>query len=312
VTKRFALLAAIAGLIAAATTARSSAEPVYIAIGDSSAFGETDRTHNPSNGNRGYVSMFANYLGQKYYGGNTPIVANFAIDGETSKSFFSGKVSDRASDDGVFHNTNYARYAPNYPSQNTMLLNRVTSELARGNTIAAITVQVGANDLFKVGEADGFTSKSATEQRAIVTSAITQYQQMYAQLLGEIRSILPNTALYVLGYANPFAATPEHPFHALAAEAVQGVDQVSKGLANYFGASYVDVYSAFLGHEADWTLIKSGNYNVHPNDQGYRVIGEKLILASAPEPSSIVLIGVGIFLALGACRMRRDRARLVA
>lgn len=311
-TKRFALLAIITALIAITVSKRILAGPVYIAVGDSSAFGKTDRTRNPSNGNRGYVSIFANHLGNKYYGGATPRVANFAIDGETSKSFFSGKVSDRASDDGVFHNTNYASYAPNYPSQNAMLLSRVSSELAQGNTIAAVTVQLGANDLFKVGEADGFLSKSPTEQRATVAEAISQYQQLYTQVLGEIRAILPNTALYVLGYTNPYAATPEHPFYAIADEAVQAVNMVSEGLANYFDAHYVDVYSAFLGHEADWTLITSGDYNVHPNDEGYRVIGEQLILASVPEPPSVVLLGVGIILAMGVIQLRRLRLYRVA
>ena len=33
--------------------APASAAPIYLALGDSSAFGETNRTQNPSNGDRG-------------------------------------------------------------------------------------------------------------------------------------------------------------------------------------------------------------------------------------------------------------------
>jgi len=38
---------------------RASADWVYLALGDSSAYGETNRTRNPSNGDRGYVKPFA-------------------------------------------------------------------------------------------------------------------------------------------------------------------------------------------------------------------------------------------------------------
>lgn len=42
---------AVATLIAG--VAQATAGPIYVAIGDSSAFGETDRTRNPSNGTAG-------------------------------------------------------------------------------------------------------------------------------------------------------------------------------------------------------------------------------------------------------------------
>ena len=50
----------------------AAAEPIYLALGDSSGFGETNRTRNPSNGDRGYVSPFADYLAGVY--GTRPTV----------------------------------------------------------------------------------------------------------------------------------------------------------------------------------------------------------------------------------------------
>jgi len=81
----------------------ANADPIYLALGDSSAFGETNRTQNPSNGDRGYVRPFADYLGSVY--GTRPTVVNLAINGETSGSYFAG--SGRVSSDGQGFNTNY-------------------------------------------------------------------------------------------------------------------------------------------------------------------------------------------------------------
>src|SRR6188768_4089476 len=100
----FALALALAGF--AAVPGRAAADNIYLAVGDSSAFGETNRTQNPSNGDRGYVAPFADFLaGQN--GGVRPTVINTAINGETTTSFFSGLVSDRDSLDGIFLNSRY-------------------------------------------------------------------------------------------------------------------------------------------------------------------------------------------------------------
>ncbi len=67
----------------------ASAASVYVGLGDSITFGETDLNYLPSNGDRGYVADFAKTLaGQN--GGTAPIIVNLAIDGETAASFMSG------------------------------------------------------------------------------------------------------------------------------------------------------------------------------------------------------------------------------
>jgi len=64
---------------------RASADWVYLTLGDSSAYGETNRTQNPSNGDRGYERPFADYLATQN-AGVRPTVLNLAINGETSWS----------------------------------------------------------------------------------------------------------------------------------------------------------------------------------------------------------------------------------
>src|SRR4029077_16912590 len=76
--------------------ARAGQVHTYLSLGDSIAFGETVFMNNPalgpysdpSHGDRGFVAMYANYLGTVY--GARPDVVNLGVDGETSSSFTSG------------------------------------------------------------------------------------------------------------------------------------------------------------------------------------------------------------------------------
>ena len=67
----------------------AAAAPVYVGLGDSITFGETDLSYVPSYGDRGYVGKFADTLASRN-GGTRPTVFNLAIDGETAASFMSG------------------------------------------------------------------------------------------------------------------------------------------------------------------------------------------------------------------------------
>lgn len=74
----------------------ASASSVYVGLGDSITFGETDLSYVTSYGDRGYVADFASKLASQN-GGTAPMVVNLAIDGETAASFMSGA---RANDAG--------------------------------------------------------------------------------------------------------------------------------------------------------------------------------------------------------------------
>ena len=65
----------------ASGTARAAS--VYVGLGDSITFGETDLRYVPSFGDRGYVGKFADILAAQN-GGIRPAVVNLAIDGETA------------------------------------------------------------------------------------------------------------------------------------------------------------------------------------------------------------------------------------
>lgn len=305
----------VLGLAAAVTRA---APPIILVLGDSSAFGETDRTKNNlpvgSNGDRGYVAPFADHLARQN-GGVRPTVMNFAINGETTKSFFSGLVSDRASTDGITLNSNYKAFAPNYPSQSEQWMAAVQAQLAAGNKVGTVAVQVGANDLSYVAEAPGFLDLSAEQQQAAVLGAIGAAQENYARVLGEVRALVPDADLYVMGYHNPYGGAPSHPFYDIAGPAVGGLNQVVEGVGTNpaFGATFVNFYPVIEGRERELTLIDRFpedliNY-VHLNEAGYAVAGEAWIQASAPPavpaPPPVVLAAMGLLTIAGRRAVRR-------
>lgn len=288
-------LAAVA-LLALAGPVR--ADIIYLAVGDSSAFGETDRTRNPSAGDRGYVRPFADALAVRY-GGVRPTVLNTAINGETTTSFFSGLVADRASTDGITLNSRYAPFAPNYPSQDGYMRAQVQAAQAAGGQIKTVTVQLGANDLSNAAEAPGFLALTPQQQQARIAATLGQVAASQGRLLGEIKFALPNADLYLIGYHNPYGGAPDHPFYGLGAPAVQGLNQTLAAVAAGYGAKYVDFYTPVLGRERELTLIDRWrtdpvNY-VHLNDAGYAAVSQELIgQASVPAPPAVLLLGLGV------------------
>lgn len=308
---RSRLLAAVAALVVSATPA--AAGQIYLAIGDSSAFGETDRTKDPSNGDRGYVAPFADYLAGRN-GGQRPTVLNLAVDGETSSSYTAG--AGRVSPDGLFNNSNYDKYAPNYPTQRDEVMKQIAAAKARGDSIPTVTVQFGANDLFAVAGRDGFTKLDPAVQLAMVTKQIGVLQQNYAALLTELKKQLPDAELYLIGYHNPYAGKPEHPLAPLSKPAVEGVNAVAYGLSRAFDAKYVDFYHVILGRERELSLIARDDElnNVHLNEAGYAVAANELIrvaTGTTPEPGTLTLLAVAAVGGAGYGRLRR-RASVAA
>jgi lysophospholipase L1-like esterase len=302
---RFAALA----LLTLAGVTSAPAAPIYLALGDSSAFGETNRTRNPSNGDRGYVAPFADFLAGVY--GVRPTVANFAINGETTGSYFAG--TGRVSSDGQGLNTNYNGIAANPYPQYQRMRDSFSSPAVNAD-VRAVSVQLGANNLDAVASTPGFLTLPPAAQQALILATLGQIQADLINILGDLRARFPNADLYALGYHNPYNGDPSHPFFPLADPAVQGLNQVIAGLAPVFGARYIDVYGAISPNEAGLTLMSTWTFDpinyVHLNDAGYAAAGRQFIRTAnpttVPEPLSVAVLGG---LRVGGLAARRIRAR---
>jgi lysophospholipase L1-like esterase len=290
-------------LVFGITQAARADKLTYLSLGDSVGFGESTFVHDPSNGDRAYVLLYANYLATQN-GGVRPNVVNLAVDGDTSSSFFSGTgrvpPGPGYTDPQLASlNTNYQNNAPQI--QAVQMINAINSAKAQGQTISNVTVSLGANDLFALAQTPGFLTSSTAQQQADLTTALGKFQSNYTTLLSELKAMLPNANISLLGTYNPFPGAPSSPFAPFAAPAIQALNQVIAGEAKAFGVNYVDTASPFVGKESTYTWITQGG-NVHPNGLGYQAIATQI--EAVPEPTTLAMFGAG-FVALVALHRRR-------
>lgn len=296
----------------------TKAGSVYVGLGDSITFGETDLSYVPSYGDRGYVSKFADTLASNN-GGTRPTVVNLAIDGETASSFMTGAgrtppVVGRTDIPLAKQNLNYAS-SPTTP-QADMFSSLVASEKAAGNTINTISITLGFNELAAL------TNLPTNQALAMLPATLATYQTNYTDVLTKIRSLEPTANLYLLGYYNPFPGDPTaNPAKPVFAQGGPEVNSIIQHLASEFNAKYVDTSTPFVGHEGALTFISqypAGSTspgpdsgiepigNAHANDAGYTVIANQI--SSTPEPASFGLVGIAAAVFGIAWRRRRLQA----
>lgn len=301
------------------------AAPVYVALGDSITFGETDLNYVQSSGDRGYVSLFADTLAARN-GGVRPTVVNLAIDGETASSFMTNAgrtppVVGRGDAPLQLENLSYGNSTA--VSQGTLFANTVAAQRAAGNTVSTVTVTLGFNELAALAP---MQNTPAAEAAAIaqIPGTLAAYRANYTAVLNEIRSLAPNANLYLLGYYNPFPADPNSPAAPVFNAGGTALNGVIQDLAAQFGAAYVNNAAPFVGHEAQYTYQAaqpagssvSGAFggllpigNVHPNSLGYSVIAADVAAAAVPsnvpEPGSWPLLLLGVAAVGVTVRSRR-------
>ncbi len=304
---RRTLVAALT-ILATLTLARPGvAGPMtYLSIGDSIAFGETTFTQNPSNGDRGFVADYANYLaGQN--GGVRPNVVNTAIDGETTSSFLNASnrvLSVPGSTDSSVASWNTSYASNPTVSQNIMFQQAIASAKAAGSDVGVVTISLGANNLFQLAASPGFLTASPVAQQAMLQQTLSGIAGQYAVVLAEVHALAPMAKVYLLGEYNPFPAQPSNPLNAIAGPAIQGLNSVIQALAaSDPQAHYVNTYSAFLGNENAYTYMNVISGDVHPNATGYSVIASQI--EAVPEPSTLAVMGLGFTALVVTLRRRR-------
>jgi lysophospholipase L1-like esterase len=277
VSLSFAALLAVC--VAGGSPARAAA-PVrtYIALGDSVAFGQTDVLPVSDGSNQGYVGFYANSLAAEQ-DGVRPQVINLGIPGETSDSFFTATPPRPDWVRNIGFNTNYT--SP-LESQFLKLLSTIAAEKAAGHRITHVSLALGANDYFALLGSAQFNAPGA-DQAALIRQTLLNIQRNYAFLLTTVRTLLPKAKLLLLTYYNAFTVFgPEDFLNQLTEATVQGHSQIVRGMAKAFKGKFVDVHTAFQGHETEYTHILGVFVGLpldvafHPSNAGYAVIAQAM------------------------------------
>ena len=307
------------------------AAPVYVALGDSITFGETDLRYVQSFGDRGYPALFAGTLVARN-GGVRPNVINLAIDGETASSFVTNMgrtppVVGRGDVPLQLENLNYGNSTA--LSQSSVFANTVAAQRTAGNTIDTISITLGFNELAALSP---MQNTPAAEAAAVaqIPATLAAYRTNYAAVLDQVRSLAPDASLYLLGYYNPFPADPASPAAPIFNAGGMQLNAIIQDLAGQYRAAYVDTATPFVGNEAAYTyqaLLPAGSSvsgafggvlpigNVHPNSLGYSVIAAQVAAASpptaVPEPAAWMLLLMGLGATIGV-RSQLATSTLVA
>lgn len=289
--------------------ARPSAEnggPVYLALGDSLAYGmqigKLKRALaagplDPALFDTGYVDHLAADLRARDPAWR---VVDLGCPGETSASFITGPCAF-ASSGKPFGTVPL----PLHHAYSASQLGAALSILGQSrNSVRLITFDLGINDLRAVEAGCPDPAHAPDRYNACMQAhwpdALAQIQQRLERILGALRQAAPNATLLVLTYYDW-----QGDAHGSSAP-VRDLDRAIITAAARVDARTVDTFVVFNGdgsmEEANGkandktnntaaenrrlcnlTLYCTGSHDLHPSDAGYALIGEHLIAALPPS-----------------------------
>jgi len=258
------LVAAAMAITLAAPVSAASPRTVYLAIGDSLAWG--DGASIPTE--TAYVPLMADYFAGAVHGGAKDAV-NVAVRGETTSSYLSGQIGSALA-----------------------VVGDPTTD------VSSVTISLGGNDLLDLLNEptdECVINPASPTCQALLAGALTTVAANYPVIMYTLASALAadpgQETVYVLTLYNPFGGTG-HPFEVpvdfallgtdltVDCAAIQtdpakaGLDDIVACTSMAFGAVVIDGYQVIGDNALALTHIGDPGFNIHPNDDGYALIAK--------------------------------------
>jgi lysophospholipase L1-like esterase len=247
---------------------KSHATPIYLALGDSLAFGYSQRRfeenlpeENPKAFETGYVNDFADVL--RFAEPNLRVV-NDGCPGETTESLIDGPCEYQL------------EYPLHHPYTGGPLSSQLSDALAvlaaHPGAVNPITIDIGANDALGVVETVCKLQAACIEEHA--PALFEEVGKNLGLILGQLRGAAPHAQIVVLGLYNPFGSSIEG-----AGVLTADLNEVMAADAAAVKAQFADPLPLFNppGALEAPTICLLTNMctekpDIHPTDLGYRVL----------------------------------------
>lgn len=247
VAASFCLAAALLGG-QAGTAGAAPPAPVYLALGDSIAFGVG--ATEPAEG--GYVALVYAALreSQRYRGSGLELV-NLSVPGATSADLV----------------------APGGQMEEAL------AEIERrAGGVQVITIDIGGNDLLTLANRNSpcLSGTDTEECRRAVQRVLGDLQANLTQLLLGLRQAAPEALIVVVDLYNPYSGTGD-PREGIAELGVGQINGVIGAATDdpALNVRLASVFQLFTGRGTMW-IAPDG---IHPNDSGHAVIAEVVLAA---------------------------------
>lgn len=231
-----------------ASAAAAPPAPVYLALGDSIAFGVG--ASDPAQG--GYVALVYAALrdSQRFRGMGLELV-NLSVPGATSADLV----------------------APGGQMEEAL-----TEIERRAGGVQVITIDIGGNDLLTLANRNSpcLSSTDTEECRRAVRRVLGDLQANLTQLLRSLRQAAPEAVIVVVDLYNPYSGTGD-PREGIAELGVGQINGVIGAAADdaALNVRLASVFQLFTGRGPIW-IAPDG---IHPNDSGHAVIAEAVLAA---------------------------------
>ncbi len=260
-----ALFGALLSLLAfppGASFAGDDELPVYLALGDSLAFGIG--AANPAA--EGYVGLthFSLTEEDRLYADGLEL-ANLAEPGATS--------ADLIEPDGQLERA-------------LSLIEERERDDIPGNEIEIISIDIGGNDLLQLAEPDSpcIVDTGSEECRDAISDTLSGLQENLTNILAQLRESAPEARIYTIDLYNPYSGTGDAR-EVLAGVAVQQINGVINATSanSALSTQLVTIFELFLGRGEQWVASDL----IHPNNNGHIVISEALVAAIEGRPVEV-------------------------
>jgi lysophospholipase L1-like esterase len=257
--------------------------PVYVALGDSVAYGLS------ATSGRGYNDRFRTYLQQNRYSDRFPVdFRNLSKPGDTAEELYQWIKTEEYAEAIREADIITINIGGNHLLQS--LLYTVYGVYPEASTVpGGLQGAILRNPWAILRLIIGFQNPSSSESDALNRSmgiAVSTFEEYWPRIMNELTILAPDAEIYVNTVYSPVKR--KEALFGLIDPYVERINRALEDYGNQYRYTLVDVYRAFERVDSDvvdFNLVGSPvRADIHPNDYGHAVIFEALKTAMENRP----------------------------